>query len=69
MYTRLNDGYLRQLRWTLVKLAKRIERIEERCPNYMENKSWIKCRKQQDDIYKVLRKHNEAVNNEYERDI
>lgn len=45
--------------WVLVELAKKIEKIENEDENYQENKKWIKYRKQQEDIWEILRKENE----------
>lgn len=45
--------------WALVKLAEKIQKIEDEDENYQENKKWIKYRKQQEDIWEILRKENE----------
>lgn len=46
--------------WVLVELAKKIEKIENEDEDYRQNKKWIKYRKQQDEIYDILRKKNEV---------
>lgn len=45
--------------WVLVELAKKIQRIEDKCENYQENKNWKKYRNQQNAIYEKIRKNNE----------
>lgn len=38
----------------LVKIDKKITRLEEKDPNFRENPKWIEMRKQQDDAFKKL---------------
>ena len=51
--------------WVLVELQKKIDKIEDTDENYQENKKWIKCRKQQEEIYDILRKENEKQDERY----
>lgn len=46
-------------RMTLVELQNKINKIEDKDPNYEKNKKWIKCRKQQNKIYEVIKRKNE----------
>lgn len=45
--------------WSLVELQKKIDQIEDKDSNYINNPKWKKYRKQQDLLYKKIRKSNE----------
>lgn len=44
----------------LLELAKKIEAIEEHDSNFRQNVKWIKYRRQQDEIYCILKKNKEV---------
>lgn len=50
-------------KWALIEIAKKINKIEKTDPDFEHNKKWIKLRNQQEEIYCMIRSHNEDVRN------
>ena len=42
----------------LEKLSKKLERIEDKNPNYKNDKTWIKLKEEQDKFYRTLKVQN-----------
>lgn len=45
--------------WSLLELQKKINKIEDKDSDYVNNSKWQKYRKQQDMLYKKIQKQNE----------